>query len=50
MGGAAGHMRHPHDAVRVRSGVDLIDMFYNIESLLIQGLTVPNVKDRKSVV
>ena len=44
MGGAAGHMRHPHDAAMVRSGVDLIDMFYNIESLLIQGLTVPNVK------
>ena len=44
MGGAAGHMRHPHDAAKVRSGSDLINMFYDIEDLLAQGLTVPNVK------
>ena len=44
MGGAAGHMRHPHDLNRVKSGSDLIDLFYDISAVLEQGLTVPNVK------
>ena len=44
MGGAAGHMRHPHDLAKVKTGNDLIDLFYDIESLVVQGLTVPNVK------
>lgn len=44
MGGAAGHMRHPHDTASVKSGSDLINMFYNISDLLSQGTTVPNVK------
>jgi len=44
MGGAAGHMRHPHDLAKVKTGNDLIDLFYEIETLIEQGLTVPNVK------
>jgi len=44
MGGAAGHMRHPHDLEKVKTGNDLIDLFYEIETLISQGLTVPNVK------
>ena len=44
MGGAAGHMRHPHDLKKVKTGSDLIDIFYEIETLIEQGLTVPNVK------
>ncbi len=44
MGGAAGHMRHPHDLGRVKSGNDLIDLFYDISAVLEQGLTVPDVK------
>ena len=44
MGGAAGHMRHPHDLAKVETGNDLTDLFYEIETLIEQGLTVPNVK------
>ena len=44
MGGGPGHMRHPHDLAKVKTGNDLIDLFYDVESLIEQGLTIPNVK------
>lgn len=44
MGGGPGHMRHPHDLAKVKTGSDLVDLFYELESVIEQGLVIPNVK------
>jgi len=46
MGGAAGHMRHPFDLISVKSGLDLINIFYDLKDLVSQddGAGLPSVK------
>ena len=44
MGGAAGHMRHPYDLQRVKSGVDLINIFKDLRSYTITSAQNINVK------
>ncbi len=44
MGGGPGHMRHPHDLAKVKTGSDLVDLFYELDTVIEQGLVTPNVK------
>ena len=44
MGGGPGHMRHPHDLEKVKTGSDLVDLFYELESVIEKDLVIPNVK------
>ena len=42
--GTPGHMAHPFDVDRIRSGQDLVNYFYEIVNLLSQGKITGSVK------